>query len=205
MSGKYNIIVIASVIEYRFALYDNILLIRSTHLPADVYCNMLVNIHVVSTTGWIAVQRDVLIDFNLEEYSLNITTDSTLGSDDKVSVWFYTSQETLAGYLNLYFSSTPQYLISRCNSDYTNFPTNLPSDKDKVWRVTLTKISGIRLVVHCNEEEVVNTLISGSTCDNSDWSIYRYWSREVAKILFSSWDTASDYYQPQPGNLNSVF
>ena len=153
---------------------------------------------MVIITGWIAVQRDVMIDFNLEQYSLNIKTDSTLGSDDEVVVELFTSQGDWAGALLLHFTSTPQYEIWPCKSGFTNFPTNLSPGKDKVWRVTLTRTSGIRLVVHCNEEEVLNTLISDSTCGDSRWSTY--WSREVAKIKFRSSDTASDYYQPQPGS-----
>ena len=159
---------------------------------------MLLNINVVTTSGWIAVQRDVLIDFNLEQYSLNITTDSTLGSDDRVRVYLYTSQGDEIGELYLYFHSTPQYAIGYCKTDWTNFPTKLLPLSDKVWMVTLTRTSGIRLVVHCNEEEVINILMSDSTCDYSYWSTY--WSREVAKIQFPSWDIASDYYQPQPGS-----
>ena len=158
---------------------------------------MLLNIHVVTTSGWIAVQRDVMIESNPEEYSLNITTDSTLGSDDKVYVMFYTSQGDYVGSLRLYFTSPPQYYIGFCKSS-TNFPTNLPPDNDKVWRVTLTRTSGIRLVIHCNEEEVLNILMSDSSCGDSRWS--KSWSREVAKIKFPSYDTASDYYQPQPGS-----
>ena len=159
---------------------------------------MLLNIHVVTTSGWIAVQRDVLIDLNMEEYSLNIKTDSTLGSNDEVYVELFTSQGDYAGEFHLFFSSTPQYYIGACSTADTTFPTNLPPANDKVWRVTLTRTSGIRLVVHCNEEEVLNTMISDSTCDDSDWNTN--WSREMAKIKFSSVDTASDYYQPQPGS-----
>ena len=170
----------------------------NTSLYKDVYCNMLVNIHVVTTSGWIAVQRDVEIDFNLEEYSLNIATDSTLGSNDAVAVDLYTSQGDVVGTLRLYFFSTPQYRIWPCTSAYTNFPTNLPPGKDKIWRVTLTRTAGIRLVIHCNEVEVLNILMSDSTCDTSYWSTN--WSREVAKIKFPpGYDAASDYYQPQPG------
>ena len=138
------------------------------------------------------------INFNPELYSLEIKTDSTLGSDDEVYVQFYTSQGDWAGALALYFTSTPRYFIGRCSTGPANFPTNLPSDNDKVWRVTLTRTSGIRLVVHCNEEEVLNILMSDSTCGDSRWSTY--WSREVAKIKFHSGDTASDYYQTQPGS-----
>ena len=160
---------------------------------------MLSYFYVVTTSGWIAVQRDVMIDFNLEEYSLNIKTDNTLGSDDKVVVYLYTSQGDWVGSLYLHFISTPQHWIGACNSDYTILPTTLPSDKDKIWRVTLTRTSGIRLVVHCNEVEVLNTMISDTTCGDGRWSTY--WSREVAKIKFPpGYDTASDYYQPQPGS-----
>ena len=128
------------------------------------------------------------------EYSLNIKTDSTIGSNDKVDVQLYTSQGDVVGILYLYFSSPPQYKIGYCNKGSTNFLTDLPPAIEKVLRVTLTRTSGIRLVIHCNEEEVLNILMSDSTCSYSDWS--KYWSREVAKILFYL-DTASDYYQPQ--------
>ena len=149
---------------------------------------------MVTTSGWIAVERIVMIDLNLVEYSLNIKTDSTLGSNDKVDVQLYTSQGDAVGILYLWFSSTPQYQIGFCSSGRTNFLTDLPPDNNKVWRVTLTRTSGIRLVIHCNEVEVLNILMSDSTCGSSSWS--KYWSGDVAKILFYL-DTASDYYQPQ--------
>ena len=128
---------------------------------------MLSDFYVVTTSGWIAVHRGVLIDFNLKQYSLNITTDSTLGSDDNVNVEFYTSQGDEVGALALFFFPTPEYRIWYCNADWTKFLTTLPPDNDKVWRVTLTRTSGIRLVVHCNEVEVLNYLMSDSTCDES--------------------------------------
>ena len=153
---------------------------------------------MVIITGWLAVQRRVKIDFNPEQYSLEIKSDSTLGSNDEVGVLFLTSQGDITGSLYLYFFSTPEYLIGYCSSSSAYLHTNLPPDKDKVWRITLTRTSGIRLVVHCNEEEVLNYLISDSTCSISNWSTF--WSREVAKIKFSSFDDASDYYQTQPGS-----
>ena len=155
---------------------------------------------MVITTGWTAVQRDVDIDFSPEQYSLDIKTDSTIGSDDYVRVNFLTSQVGWVGYLKLRFSSTPQYYIGYCNSGLTNFPTDLPTATEKVWRVKFTRTSGIRqLVVLCNRVEVFNTLISGSTCSYADWSVF--WSGEVAKIKFTSDDTASDFYKPvKPGN-----
>ncbi|XP_063682557.1 uncharacterized protein LOC134817350 [Bolinopsis microptera] len=150
--------------------------------------------------GWIPVQRSSRIVFDLEKCPLEIKTDSILGSRDTVLVWFYTSSGDYVGGASIRFSSSPQYWISRCSSSgYTNFPTTLPSAKDKDWRMTLTRTSGIRLVIHCNEEEVLNILISDSTCSNSAWN--QTWSRNIKKIMFSSQDTASNYYRViKPGD-----
>ena len=52
-------------------------------------------------------------------------------------------------------------------------------------------------MIHCNEVEVVNTLMSNSTCDDSRWSTYWDLKRKVTEICLLTSDTASDYYQPQ--------
>ena len=108
---------------------------------------------------------------------------------------FYTSGRDYAGEVRISFSSTPQYYISYCMSSYTNFPVSLPTEVEKVWRITLNRNSGIRLLIHCNNVEVLNILMSYSTCSySSSWSTY--WSRTVGKIWFNSdYDTASDYYR----------
>ena len=111
-------------------------------------------------------------------------------------VRFYSSHGNAVGGVSLYFNSSPQYYISSCNTSDTDFPTVLPSAKDKVWRITLTRTSGIRLVVHCNEVEVLNILMSDSTCSRSEWNTY--WSKNIAKIRFSKQDNASDNYRCRP-------
>ena len=145
-----------------------------------------------SSDGWTAVQRSSLIPHDLENTPLEIKTDSTLGSGDTVDVWFRTTQGVYAGVV-ISFSSTPQYWLSYCSTSRTNFPSNLPSEVDKIWRITLDRTAGIRLKIHCNGVEVLNVLISDNTCYRSDWR--KYWSRDVEKIKFPSYDTASEYYR----------
>ena len=41
--------------------------------------------------------------------------------------------------------------------------------------------------------EVVNFLLSDSTCDDSNWRMS--WSRKVEKIYFHNSDSATDYYR----------
>ena len=141
---------------------------------------------------------NVKINFNLENYPLQIKTDSEVGSDEEVRVMFYDSQEGLIGGIYLFFKSTPQYFIGYCSSSYVDIP-NLPSVIEKVWTITFTRTSDVvTLVVHCNEVEVFNVVISDTIC-KLDYAT-TFWSRKPAsKILFLSdggtIDTASDFYR----------
>ncbi|XP_063675489.1 uncharacterized protein LOC134812180 [Bolinopsis microptera] len=148
-----------------------------------------------SVKGELPVKRDVEIEWDLESTPLEIRTDSVLGSDDQVYVHFYSASGIYAGAVRLEFTSTPQYWLRYCSSSLANFPVKLLSTADKVWRFTLTRTAGVRLVIHCNDEEVVNTVLSESTCGDSAWAWT--WTRDVGKIKFWSGDTASDYYGTQ--------
>ena len=157
---------------------------------------ILMSLTTLSTTtsdDWTAVQRGIDIPLDLETTPLEIKTDSTLGNEDKVDVMFLTTQGELLGGVAISFSSTPQYQLYFCSYYFTNFPINLPSKVDKIWRITLDRTAGIKLIIHCNGVEVLKILLSDSTCRNSDWR--KYWSSDVEYIYFLSYDTASDYYR----------
>ena len=132
------------------------------------------------------------INYDLENFPLQIRTNSVVGSNDKVSVSFRGSG--LAGGVFLSFSSSPQYQLLKCNSQ-TNLPTHLPAEKEKVWTINLARsLDEIRVVIHCNDKQVVNVVLSDTTCDESGFRTY--WSKDVQKIFFSSsYDTASDFYR----------
>ena len=139
------------------------------------------------------MQGDVTINYDLEESPLQIRTDSVVGSNEQVYVVFYNAKEDSAIGFALIFESPPQYILGRCGVSSTNFPTDLPSDTDKIWKLTLTRTSDVRLMIHCNNKEVLNVVLSDTTCGYSAWSTT--WSKDVEKIKFVSSDTASDYYR----------
>ena len=146
-------------------------------------------------SGWTQVKLDEFIDADLESSLLEIRTYSPLGGNDKVKVGFFYSEynSAVAGGVTLHFTSTPQYELYKCTYSRTDFPADLPTGEEKVWKISLTKTSGIRLVIHCNEVEVLNILMSYSTCSDSSWN--NYWDRDMEKIRFDSLDSASDYYR----------
>ena len=144
--------------------------------------------------GWTAVKRGVTINYDLENSPLQIRTDSVVGSNEKVAVRFMNAQGTMIGNVQLSFSTTLTYSFSHCSNSQSNFPTSLPTETDKIWKITLTRTSGIRIVIHCNNKEVLNVVLSDNTCIDSEWR--DYWSRDVDKIYFlPSYDKASDYYR----------
>ena len=145
--------------------------------------------------GWTAVKSNVPINYDIEKSPLQIKTNSQVGSDEKIyDVSFYNAAGNDAGGVFLNFSSPPQYWLYGCSLYYTNFPTALPSETDnKVW--TLTKTTGIhRVVIHCNDKEVLNVVLSDTTCNESDWRTM--WMRDVEMINFPSCCDTTYYYRP---------
>ena len=118
-----------------------------------------------------------------------------LGTDKQIRISLYSAVDHYAGGADLFFTSPPQYYLGHCTTGpRLYFPTSLPSGKDKIWRISLTRELGVpRLVVRCNNKEVLSLEISGTTCTYSTWSTT--WSKDVEKIMFPSEDTASDYYR----------
>ena len=123
---------------------------------------------------------------------LAIKTDSSLGSDETVEIYFHTSEGSRAGGVTLYFTPSPKYELHKCTDSMTDFSADLPTEKEKVWRISLTKTSGIGLVIHCNDEEVLDLLMSDSACSYNRWD--NHWGKDVEKIRFDNDDTASDYF-----------
>ena len=114
-----------------------------------------------------------------------------------MNVKFYTSEKDYVGSVQIRFSSSTEYFIRYCMHG-TNFAVSLPTEVEKVWRISLNRNSGIRLLIHCNNVEVLNILMSDSTCSDSSWSTYwgTYWSRTVGKFrLRPIFNSASDYYR----------
>ena len=134
------------------------------------------------------------IDYDLENSPLRIRTNSVVGSDDKLKVRFKTADGEVAGEVTISLKSTPQYILDHCYTSWTDFPTDLPSETVKIWRITLFKTSDIRLQIQCNNKKVLNVVISAGACEDSGWGTI--WNQDVQKIYFHPNDEASDYYRP---------
>ena len=137
------------------------------------------------------------IDYDLPNNPIEISTDSTLGRNDLMYLGTRDAQDNYAGGILIYPSSV-SYLFDGCLQNYVDFSANLPDTTNKVWRITFTKDAGTRLVIHCNDIEMLDITASDSVCDRTEWK--SFYDREMVKINFFSGDTATDKYRPYKGD-----
>ena len=127
------------------------------------------------------------IPWDLEATSLQIKTDSALGSDERINVDMYRDYSWI-GSVVVKFSSPMQYGISYCTTGWSDLPVQPPVEVYKIWTITKTETA---FIISCNAVEVLNLMFadsSGSDCVQS-WG-----SDVVEEIRFRNDDTASDFY-----------
>ena len=122
----------------------------------------------------------MLIDFDLENYPLYVKNSIQVGSKLRMNVVFFDANLNVIGSFEVLFEYL-RYFLHKCK-ELTPFPSSLPPELEKVWKISLTRIPDRRLIVHCNEVEVLNLPVD---CWNDKY---------VRKIKFHSVDK-SDFYK----------
>ena len=131
-------------------------------------------------SGWTPIQPEVKIAHNLETTPLQIKTDSTVGSEESVRLYFYTAAGVFVGSISLFFSSPPRYYIGFCSTSWTDLSATLPSDVEKVWEIT--KLSGPRIKLTCIGVKIEDILLSDETCTDKRSSWRTYWSINIGAV-----------------------
>ena len=138
---------------------------------------------------WTAVKVKVMIPRDLETTPLQIKTDSTLGSGEKILVQTFGKDNSFIGGVSVKFSSTIQYQIAACTSGDTKLSVQPPAEMDKIWTIIKTETD---LIITCNNVEVLNYLFA----DSSDSDCVPRWRGDIVEeIRFTTDDTASDFYR----------
>ena len=116
----------------------------------------------------------------------------------EVKVYFSAFDGTQIGEVDIIFiyaqTQNTWYRLPFCNQiDKFEFSTALPSTPEKIWRITLEKIQGTTLIIHCNEVEVAYVPMSSCTTAHKD-----VLNRETAYIKFATADDGSLLYREAP-------
>ena len=139
------------------------------------------------------VIRDVYIPWDPDSKDITIRTDSETGSEENVGVQFYDDNNQDAGSVFFRFASPMKYQIGWCRSPIP-FPVSPPTQTDKTWRIAYNPAE-LRVVIHCNEVEVLYVVLSDSVCNyNGGWRTC-WEQRKPTQISFPpASNTASDEY-----------
>ena len=127
------------------------------------------------------------IPWDLETKSLQIKTDSVLGSGERIVLWMCDKDNNWIGNVDVTFSSTVQYIIAYCTHTLA-LPVQPPDEVNKIWTITKTETA---FIITCNDVEVLNFLFT----DSSDDRCVPRWGGGVEQIRFIDSDSASDYHR----------
>ena len=126
-------------------------------------------------------------------------------SEEKVVLNMFTITSHLKGVLEIRFTETEEIengcYFSTCRS-HLPFKVEIPSDVDKVWRVTMQIDTDVHFEIFCNDVEMAGGKFSDICISDYESS---WLGSQVKKIEFPSQDTASDYYRVYQGIHFSLF
>ena len=124
---------------------------------------------------------------NFEESSLEVKSNSMLGSGDLLRLSFLNDVQEQSGNLRITFDDPPKFFIKKCLSEDEVF--NIPSsdDEKRIWRIT--REDDI-ISVFCNGEAVVSFSVASSST-----KCKKMWSATTSFVKFMADDKASNGYR----------
>ena len=146
-----------------------------------------------SGTDWTEVRRQEKIEMGFNKTTLQIKTSSPVGSQHKISIRFFNSEESnaQAGGVIVVFGETLKYRILNCHSSngFRYFADEELGGDEKVWTVHR---AARQVKLECNGILVFDKEMSETECESGEWEM---WERAVDRISFLDIDTASLQYR----------
>ena len=133
------------------------------------------------------------IPWNPDSQSITVTTDSEIGSFDRLDVMFANEDGKWAGSVLIYFDNEIGYGLRWC-SGWTRFSATPQAQKEKTWTITYN-FAEQNVVILCNGVKVADMVISDSNC-----KFNTVWKRRPTQFFFNGGDRASDSYSLSTGH-----
>ena len=151
---------------------------------------------ILHPSGWIAVQlqNNISIPHSLDTTPFQIKTERETESKDPIFLKFLDQNDAQHGGITIRFNPTPRYRLRNCHPyEQTEFDPAPPRNPVKVW--TIIKLPGppIKVIVRCNDVEVLNTEINNNTCPSSIWM--SRWHVPVAAVQIGHSSKGADFYR----------
>ena len=134
-------------------------------------------------------ERSRNINIDIHSTTLQVYTDSEIGSGDKFWAKFQeTADETVRG-LSFYFKSPPTLTIGFCPIDEIEISSSkLGTDKNRIWTIVLENLN---IKILCNGIEIIDYDLQNAGSEHCR----NKWNFGPSQLKFSSEDNASDLYR----------
>ena len=143
------------------------------------------------------------IKHNLDAAPFLIKTDSSIRTGTTLVVWFYRRySDALPSGIQIEMNSARHIKILKCRNALINFDTELPNDDIKIWRITKTQ--DLRLIIHCNEMEMLNIQLSETLCTNfkNNWQKFWGWGKGLQeRMQLRLHQSNTDFYMLSGGEF----
>ena len=139
--------------------------------------------HINYISEWLQVETSNFIEHNLDKSTLMIRTDSSKRAGSNLAVRFYReSTATSPSGISINIKSA-SYLIFQCRHTWKRFDAALPNDDIRIWKIT--KTPEIRLIIHCNDKEVLNIHLSETVCTKfkRNWQNFWGWGKGLQERI----------------------
>ena len=146
--------------------------------------------HVISSiSGWIVLEKDVSITYQLYNNNFQIKTESATGSSDIVYFYLHSDGDTRwFTRINWKFIDWGYYIGACTPGSTLKFSVPPPAEEKKIWQVTAT---AEHLKIKCNAVEVLHFIYNNTYQDRC---IDEVKGKTPAKVSFFKGDTASKLF-----------
>ena len=129
--------------------------------------------HMNKISEWMQVDTGKFIDHNLDNSTLLIRTDSSIRAGSVLVARFYQGN-TYASPSGIGINmNSESYVLYQCRHSWRSFDTELPNDDIRIWKIT--KTPEIRIIIHCNNMEMLNIKLSETVCTSFKRSWQKFW------------------------------
>ena len=167
----------------------------SQHRNFTIITLSAILMHINYISEWQQVETSKFIDHDLDTSTLMIRTDSWIRAGTYLGVRFYRhSTNASPSGIDIDMNSS-WYKIFKCRDSWIRFSTDLPNDGVRIWKIT--KTPEIRLIIHCNDKEVLNVQLSEAVCKNfkNNWQNFWGWGKGLQeRVKFAYHQSKTDLY-----------
>ena len=154
---------------------------------------------IMFCADWQIIKRGDMIGYDLEEYPLEILTNSGIGGYEVIHVVFYDTSESQIKDMTIHYAGQNSIRWTMFCYDSVEIPSSaLPTTPNKIWKIVKKESE---TVLYCNGQYVTNITYSDST---TSAACKVMGTRDVDFIMLHTGDSATDFIKKKGMRIDNI-